>query len=228
MRRRVVRPKLLALLVLPLLAGVPGGCAVAQLVGGMMQNAEYQKQVQTPARYDLEGYTIAVLVDADLGVLSMYPRLIEQVTSGVTLRIARDVPGVVVTHPSRVLDWQWKTPQWNAMPYGKIAEQLNVDRVILVDVYEYRLHPPGDRWLWEGVCAANVSVIERDAFDPDMIVDTYDVTSNFPTVSYVDRSSASAGQIETGLLSEFIKRTAWLFHEHLEPKYPDKFRPEAA
>ena len=28
-----------------------------------------------------------------------------------------------------------------------------------------------------------------------------------------------------GVLAEFIKFTAWLFHEHLEPKYPDKYRP---
>jgi hypothetical protein len=228
MRRNVIRPRLLALVLLPLLGIVPGGCAIAQLVGGMMQNAEYQKQVVTPAKYNLDGQTIAVVVDADLGVLSMYPRLIEQVTSGVTLRLARDVPGVVVTHPSRVLDWQWKTAQWNALPYGQIAEQLDVDRVILVDIYEYRLHPPGDSWIWEGVCAANVSVIERDAFDPDMIVDTFDVTSNFPGVDYVDKSGASASQIEMGLLAQFVKHTAWIFHEHLEPKYPDKFRPEAA
>ena len=112
------------------------------------------------------------------------------------------------------------------MPYGELAESLNVDRVIFIDIYEYRLNPPGNRWLWEGVCAANVSVIERDGFDPDMFADTFDVVSNFPTIEGVDRTAATARQIETGVLADFVKRTAWIFHEHLEPKYPDKFRPE--
>ena len=50
--------------------------------------------------------------------------------------------------------------------------------------------------------------------------------SEFPGISGVDTYQASAGQIETGLLAKFIKQTAWLFHTHLEPKYPDKYRPE--
>ena len=104
---------------------------------------------------------------------------------------------------------------------------LGVNRVVFIDIYEYRLNPPGNRWIWDGVCAANISLIERDGFDPDMFVDTFTVTSEFPKIEGVDRTAATEQQIETGLLAEFVKRTAWLFHEHVEPKYPDKFRPEA-
>ena len=107
------------------------------------------------------------------------------------------------------------------MPYGDIAASLGVNRIVLIDIPEYRLNPPGNRWLWDGVCAATVNIIERDGIDPDMFADTFTVTSAFPDVEGVDRTAASADQIETGLLADFVKRTAWLFHEHLEPKYPD-------
>ena len=42
----------------------------------------------------------------------------------------------------------------------------------------------------------------------------------------MDRDSATQDSIETGLLAQFIKHTAWLFYPHLEPKYPDKYKPE--
>ena len=98
--------------------------------------------------------------------------------------------------------------------------------MVIVELYEFRLHPPGNRWLWEGVCAAHVNVIETDSFDPDVPADVLEVTATFPNVTGLDRSAATAQQIEFGLLAEFVKRTAWLFHLHEEPKYPDKYRPE--
>jgi len=131
-------------------------------------------------------------------------------------------------HPDQVIAWQWRTPQWNAMPYGELPAALGVDRVVYIDIYEYRLNPPGNYWLWEGVCAANIGVIEPDGFDPDMFADSYNVVSTFPHIQNVDRTGATAQQVETGLLAEFIKQAAWLFHEHIEPKHPDKFRPEAS
>ncbi|MBT8485488.1 MAG: hypothetical protein KJO43_07900 [Phycisphaerae bacterium] len=209
-------------------AAASGGCAIGHLIGGMLQNEEYQKLVETPPEYaDLSGKRIAVVVDADLSVTYNHPKLVEMVTTGVTMRIGRDVPEAAVVHPQTILAWQWRTPQWNAMPYADLCESLNVDRVVFIDIYEYRLNPPGNRWLWEGVCAASVGVIEREGFDPDMFADSFNVTSNFPSVTGVERTAASEGQIETGLLAQFIQKTAWLFHDHLEPKYPDKYRPEA-
>lgn len=226
LRAEWLRAVSVSLLLLGVSAGL-GGCAIAHLVAGMAQNEEYQKQVEVLAEYTgLENQRVAVLVDADLAELYEFPDLVSKITAGLTLRIGRDVPGVSVVHPDNIVSWQWRTPQWNAMAYGEMIDTLNVDRIVYVDISEYRLNPPGNRWLWEGVCAANVSVIERDAIDPDVFAVTFPVVAAYPTVRGVDRNSASAGQIEMGVLSDFIKRSAWLFHQHIEPKYPDKFRPE--
>jgi hypothetical protein len=136
------------------------------------------------------------------------------------------VENVRVLDPRMVLAWQYNTPQWNGMPYGDIAEELNVDRVVYINIHEYRLHPPGNRWEWEGICAADVgsSSAAVSLRTPSPISSPL---SALPTIKGVGRDAATAEQIEVGVLAEFIKRTAWLFYDHLEPKYPDKYRQGA-
>lgn len=203
------------------------GCQVGQLAGAMMQADEYQKLVDTPPQYaGLENKTVAVIVQADMATLYEFPDVAANIAGGVAARIGRDVPGAQVLHPTIVLDWQYRTPQWNVLPYGELAHQLNVERVVFVDVLEFRLNPPGNRYLWEGVCVARIGIIERGSIDPDTFAETLDISAKFPTIEGVGRESAAPAQIQTGLLAEFIKKTAWLFHQHLEPKYPDKYRPE--
>jgi hypothetical protein len=203
------------------------GCAFGKLIGGMAQNYEYSKLIEVhPVYMGLEDRTVAVLVDADLATLYEHPEVSLTIATNVARRIQDNVPGAQVAAPTYVADWQFRTPQWNAMPYGEIAERLGVDRVVHIDVYEYRLHPPGNRWLWEGVCAANVGVIERDGLDPDTYADVFNVESSYPPLKGVGRDSADSNLIQTALLALFVERASWLFYTHLEPKHPDKYRGE--
>ena len=212
----------LVLAIMPL-----GGCAIASLIGAMAQEHEYQKLLDMPPQYDgLENKRVAVLVDADLSTQYQHPLLVDKVTGGVTMRLARDVPGAKLVPPNIVVQWQYNTPQWNAMPMGQVAETLQVDRIVYIEIFEFRLNPPGNSYLWEGVCQATVGVIERDGIAPDSFVETMTVRAEFPPLEGVTRQSVRGEEIEYGLLQEFIKKTSWLFHRHLEPKYPDKFRPE--
>lgn len=211
---------ILLLIVLP-------GCQLGQLVGGMAQQEEYQKLLDTPARYNgLENKTVAVVVQADMATLYENPELAANIAGGVSHRIARDVPGAQVLPAENIIRWQYRTPQWNLLPYGEIAEQLNVDRVVFIDLLEYRLNPPGNRYLWDGVCTGRVGIIERKSFDPDSFIESFDVVANYPNMTGVSRENARQEVIQFGLLQDFITRTTWLFHQHLEPKYPDKYRPE--
>lgn len=206
-----------------------GGCQIGQLFGSMAQTHDEQKLIDTPARYaGLENKTIAVVVEADMSTLYQFPGVVAAVGDGISRRLARDVPQARVVPFQRVLDWQFRTPQWGALPLGEVTEHLGVERVVKVDILEYRLNPPGNRFLWEGVCTARIGVIERDAIDPDMYVETFDVSASFPNKTGVGRDSAPAVAIEHGLLHEFIKKSAWLFHRHEEPKHPDKYRPQLA
>ena len=80
-----------------------------------------EKRIEVLARYDgLEHKTVAVVVDTDYGTLHQYQRLPETISSGVSGKIAREVSGVRVLAPLAILEWQYNTPRWNAMPFNDI------------------------------------------------------------------------------------------------------------
>jgi hypothetical protein len=223
-RRR--RRKAAPILLLAAAATAPG-CAAAHLIGVMGATAEYQKLITKQAAYaDLTGAKVAVMVSIPPDLGYEHPQLAAQLATGVSARIQANVTDVTVVRPDQIIAWQWRTHDWESMPYGELARAMGVDRVVYVDVHEYRLNPPGNRWLWEGVCSASVSVIESDYPDPDMFAATFEVISEYPDLEGLDRDSASPSTIEAGLLARFIERAAWLFYDHQEPKYPDKYRPE--
>ncbi len=202
------------------------GASQALVVGaaGASTNFEYQKLIEVHSRYDgLEHQSVAILVDATLELQYEHPDVIDMIAGGVAARIGEHVEGVKILHPLQVRDWQYRTAQWSAMPWGEVAAQLQVDRILLIDIQDFRLHPRGNRWLWEGVCRAVVAVAERDGYDADEFVDVWEVEARFPELEGLDRDSAGEEEIKTGLMAEFTKQTGWIFYMHLEPKHPDKY-----
>jgi len=209
----------LVLLILSLLATT--GCEIPLLIGGMAQNIEREKKIEVPAEYEgLEDRTVAILVQSDMATLFEHPMVPANIAFNVASRVQSNVPGVRVRDPRLVTQWQYQTPGWTSMPLGDIAVELDVERVVVIDLYEFRLNPPGNRWIWEGVAAATVGIIERDSVDPDQFAVTYNVLARFPSFEGLGRDSANEGQIQTGLLVKFVERTAWLFYTHIEDKYP--------
>jgi predicted small secreted protein len=208
-------------------AAVTTSCNIVGGIGAMAQLADEQKMLEIPAQYDdLADKTVAVLVDVDLSTRYEHPRLVDTVAQYVSFRIAENVPSARLVSPSHILQWQYRTPQWSTLPYSEMTAQLGVDRIVYIDISEYRLNPPGNRYEWEGIAAADVNIIERDGMDPDMFAETYTVSAKFPFDSGLGPETLSAEMVETALLNDFIRRTAWLFYLHQEPKHPDKYRPE--
>ena len=147
------------------------GCMIGNLFGGMAQNAEYQKLIQVLPEYDdLEDKRVAVIVNRDLLSLYEYPQIARLLAAGISLNIQRAIPTARVMNPDLVIAWQFNTTQWSAMPYGDLAARLQVDRIVYVDMYEYRIHPPGNSWIYEGRCRgrgsyghSNATRVERKA-----------------------------------------------------------------
>jgi hypothetical protein len=197
-----------------------GGC-IAGAVGAIGQQIERGKKLDVPAAYDgLEGKTCAVIVNADYATLVEHPAVVKNITANVPARIAQYVKDATVLPPATVLSWQYRTPQWRAMPYGDIAKELGVERLVFIDLYEYRLNPTGNSYLWDGVAGGHIGVVEADSLAPDEFVFTSNVVSKFPDKEGVGRESARREDIELGLLTLFIQRSSWLFYRHIEDKYP--------
>lgn len=215
-------PRVLASMLVLGAISMMGGCQIFGMAGVVGQNIEREKKVEVLAQYDgLRDSTVAVVVDTDMMVMYEYPSVVPMICLNLSRRIAQNVEGVDVLDPRFVLDWQYQAPGWQSMPYGRMCEELGVDRVIWIDLFEFRLNPPGNRWQWEGAASASVGIVEIDGFDPDAFAESYDVTATFPDIPELGRESASASQIQTGLLTTFVQEAGWLFYDHIEDKYPD-------
>lgn len=216
-----------AALVAALALLMSGGCIAFGLVGAMGQSFESQKLIEVAPMYrGLEGKTVAVMVNVDLDIRWNAPSLGGDIAAVVSQQILNNVEGVQVLDPRGVQAWQYRTPQWDAMAYGEVAEALNAERIVLIDVYEFRLNPPGNRYVWDGAVGATVGVIEAEGFDSDSFVDSFDVTVRFPDMEGITRDDMNETIVAQGLKSKFMTRVAWLFYKHEEPKYPNLYKPE--
>jgi hypothetical protein len=210
------------------------GCSIFAFGGAVKQSFEDQKLVETHPEYSLDGQTVAVVITAHLSVHYQHPGIANLIAEGVVARLAKaasegtqGLQNVRILDPAVVAQWQFNTPQWSAMPTSELVETLKVDRVIYIDLHEYRLTPPGNEWLWEGLCEATVGVVEKGAYEQDGFTDVFTIAATYPRrPSVLAKQEANEADIARGLLTEFMRQTAWLFYFHLEPKNPDRYRPE--
>lgn len=213
---------LLPVVLLALVGGGLSGCFVGELAGAIGQNIERYKKIEVlPEYYGLENKTVAVVVQCDASILYEHASVYGTIAMNVSRRIQDNVPGAKVLDYRTVMQWQYQTPTWSMLPYGEIAKELGVERVVFIEVYEFRLNPPGNRYLWDGVCAATLGVIEQDGWDSDSFAKTWDLTAKFPDMQGVGRESATASAIQMGVLAKFVDEATWLFYRHVEDKYPD-------
>lgn len=202
------------------IASTPG-CVVGALVGGMMESYRRTGTRKVEAEYpELANKSVAVVVAADRVVQAEHPGLLARVTSAVSLRLSSQA-GARVVNPAGVLEFLYNHPRWPALPYSELAKSLGAETLLVVDLYEFRLHEPGNAWLWEGRAAGRIDVIETAGALPDDSSFSRDVSVKFPDGSGHDRSEFTETQVLSVLTSRLIDRISWLFYDHQEPYYPD-------
>lgn len=191
-------------------------CAAVYAVG-------CHESVHDPKTYDREAQyiglnekSVAVIVAMSDQTEYKYPNARRQLAREITRRLALNVPGVTVVDPDRILAWQQQNPYWTARTPSQIIEALNVDRMIMVEVGEYRLTESGDANIKRGVISANVNVVEADALDPDDYAFTAPLRVSFPDEfrTRVGLVSASADDILTITVSRFTEDAAGMFYDH--------------
>jgi len=210
-----------------LTTALAGVFACASLVGcqlaGMM--AESYKRTSTravEAEYTgLAGSSYAVVIAVDRVIQGEDPQLVPQLTNAITERLRAEsgatgyIPGPVV------LQYQYTNPGWEARTYGEIAEDFGIDRLVYIDLFEFRLYETGNSYLWDGVLAGRVGVAETDGGFPDNFSFEREVAVRFPDAPGYSPGDFSEQQIRAVLMSRFVDRVTWLFYEHQEPYYPD-------
>lgn len=173
--------------------------------------------VDVSAEYlDMANKRIAVMVSADEYTLFRFPRATDRVGQIVGSAIHSNVDQAVVSIPRDVAEYQRKNPYWiNSRP-SRLIEDLGVDRLVIIDLNEYRTNEEGNASVWRGVIDGTVSVHEADSEDPDNRSFEKQVRAEYPEGGTFGLISADADQakIEAATLQKFALRAGGLFFDH--------------
>lgn len=199
-----------------------GGCWIPTLIGGMMESYKSTSTHTIPLEYDgLQGHSFAVMVAADRRIQSLDGGLVARLTTAMTGRLVQNSGATGVVPPQIILELQYSTPGWAAIDYQSICETLGVDRLIVVDLYEYQLNEPGNAYLWDGQTTAQVGVIEADSILGDDFVYSKTVTVRYPDGTGFGPTDMPLQVVSQHLQQRLIDRVTWLFFDHEEMYYMD-------
>lgn len=195
-----------------------GGC---NIIGGLWaihaaaEEREGSKMIDAEYR-GLREKKFAVLVTA--------PAVLQSSRPGLTAKVAITVSDMLAEHSGAtgfvpgpgVISYQYNRPSWVAKPMGEVAKELGVDRVIFIDINEYRLRDPGNQYVWEGITNALVAVYECDGSMPDDMIFQKRVQVKFPDASGFSPADLPEAAVNTELTRRLCDRAAWLFYRHEE------------
>lgn len=216
-------------LALALGAGLLGtsGCNIVGF-GGVMVESYRRNSTKTiePEYKGLAGKKWAVVVIADRSIQADYPNQVSYLTAQITQKLSdpkqgQDKIGAAGCIPApTLLQYLYEHPNWVAMRRGALAKQLGVDRLIFVELIEYRLNDPGNQYLWSGLATGTLGVIEADSAVPDEFAFEKQISVKFPDKDGFGPQDMNTSVVTTSLSSRFVDRCAWLFYQHEEPYYP--------
>lgn len=195
------------------------GC---NIVGGAValigDKAQREGNHKVDAQYrGLPDKSFAVLVTAPPVIQSTHPQLTARVAMAVSEVIAAQSGANGFVPGARIVEYQYNRPNWVAKPLGEVAKDLGVQRIIYVDIGEYRLRDPGNKYVWEGVTNAMVGVVEADSSLPDDLAFQKRIEVKYPDAAGYSPADLPEGAVNTELTRRLCDRIAWLFYSHEEP-----------
>lgn len=202
-----------------------GGCAVSALIGGM---AESYKKTSThevkPETNVLDGKTFAVLVTTDRSIEEVAPGLSATLVSRITQILAdprNDAGTTGVVPPAMVIQYMYDHPGWRAKSMDDLAKELGgAQRLVFVEVSEFRTSEPGNKYLYDGVAAGSVAVVEADSDLADYYTFERTILVKYPDEQGHRTEEMPVAAVRTELMRRFVDRVVWPFITHQEPYYP--------
>ncbi len=194
------------------------GCNIlgaAGIVGSAIHEAG---STEILAEYSgLRGETAAVVVYMDQYLRATDPRLTNRLTNAVTRELIRPEVGLAGVVPGAlVLEFQYENPAWSTWSYQELCDEFTVSRLIVVELYEYRLHEPGNRYVWDGRAAARVGVYESGTGSNEFAYRN-DLAVRFPDQMGTLETEMSRGAVSANLEQRLVNRITWLMYDHEEP-----------
>lgn len=178
-----------------------------------------RKPIDVEASYlGLNNRSVAVLVSTSDHIDFKHPDARRLITEEIARRIMINVPGVKVTDPTQIIAWQAKDENryWAARPPSAMVRHFAVDRLVLVEIGEYRTHDPGDKYVLRGIVSATVNIYEAETGNPDNPSAMFpkNVMYPGPKESKIGRVGISEKEVEFKTQVRFCEETAGLFFDH--------------
>lgn len=193
------------------------GCNLVGILGPISRAAHEAGSTTYPAEYEgLEGKTFAVVVQADPVIRMNEPRLVNVLTNAITRTLATNVNHAGYVPGPKVLEFQFSTPRWSAWEPLRIADELTVDRLIVIDLVEYRMHEAGNAHLWDGRAVARVEVYEAEYASNEPAF-AGEVRVKYPDGTGFSRQEMPGRQVAANLQQRLVDRACWLMYEHTLP-----------
>ncbi len=199
------------------LAWVLPGCVLGELVGGMAESAHREGSTDIPAEYTgVAGHSFAAVASVDRATQARYPTLASEVIGRVNSRLAQSAGATGWVPPDQIIAYLNNNPSWPAWSRERLAEEFGVERLIIVELAEYRLNETGNQYLWDGVAAGTVTVHEADAYAPEFEVFSKEIRVSFPDQRGYGPEELPEAAVATELLRRFVDRVVWVFYDHEE------------
>ena len=193
------------------------GCQVVGIIGAMAQSAEELGSTVYPAEYDgLDERSYAVIISADRVIESDNPGITARLTQIIDRDLRANTLASAHIPAGRLLSKLYADPSWQALPRGELAEKLGVERLVVVELVEYRLHEPGNRYTWDGVASGVVEVYESESGLPDDPMFERTIAVAFPDRTGLLEEEIPREVITSELSRRFGERVSWLFYDHEE------------
>ena len=208
-------------LLLPVLAALIlsqlSGCIVGAAIGGMAESYKRTGTSEVEAEYTgISGHSFAVVVSADRLIEGNNPGIAARINQRVNDRLIQNATPTFAIPSTDLLTVLYNTPQWPALPRGEVAEILGVERLVVVELVEYTLHEPGNKYIWDGSASCVVTVYESDSGFPDDPVFEKALRVSFPDSTGLMRTEIPEAAVTTELSNRLINRISWLFYKHEE------------
>lgn len=217
MKRTSLLSPTLALTAMALSISQLSGCIVGAAIGGMAESYKRTGSTEIEAEYEgLTGKSFAVVVSAERVIEGNNPGISARINQRVNDRIIQNAGAAFAIPSADLLTVLYNTPQWPAMTRGEVAEMLGVERLVVVELVEYRLNEPGNKYIWDGSASCVVSVYESDSPFPDDPVFEKAIRVSFPDTSGLMRTEIPEAAVNTELANRITNRVSWLFYTHEE------------
>lgn len=214
-----VRPLAIAMLLLTCL--VAGGCNILGFAGALEAERRRTGTIKVEGVYDgLQDQRVAVVVDASREIYMTAPRVAGAILTEIIARLEAHAGAASIVPAAEVQRVLYDEPGLLDRTFDEIAARFGVERLVIIQLDDFRLAEPGNQYVWSGQAAGNLLVIEADSYvEDDVRLEQY-VNVTYPDRSNTTIDDLSAEAVALELLRRFANRASWFFYDH-EERYPE-------